>query len=205
MSERALEVRVPLRSVEEAKQAGAAVGIDARLAELNIFRALLHHPRLARVVADLLLTLLFGGKLDARLRELVIMRIGWVTGSEYEWTQHWRIATQLGIPAEDLLALRAWRSSRRLGAADRAVLAATDETLETGTITRETWAACEAHVGSPEALLELVAAIGTWRLISSLLRSLEIPLEAGVEPWPPDGVRPSGRVASGGRRPGGSA
>ena len=36
-------------------------------------------------------------------------------------------------------------------------------------------------------LLELVVAIGNWRLFSSLLRSLEVPLEEGVAPWPPDG------------------
>ena len=72
-------------------------------------------------------------------------------------------------------------------ARERAVLAATDEMLAGGTISPETWAACEKYVGAREELLELVAAIGTWRMISSLLRSLEIPLEEGVEPWPPDG------------------
>ena len=70
------------------------------------------------------------------------------------------------------------------------MLAATDETLATGTISPETWAACEANIAGREELLELVAAIGTWRMISSLLRSLEIPLEDGVEPWPPDGQQP---------------
>jgi hypothetical protein len=39
-------------------------------------------------------------------------------------------------------------------------------------------------------LIELVVAIGNWRLFSSLLRSLEIPLEDGVAPWPPDGKPP---------------
>ena len=38
--------------------------------------------------------------------------------------------------------------------------------------------------------IELVAAIGNWRMISSVLRSLEIPLEEGVVPWPPDGKVP---------------
>ena len=33
----------------------------------------------------------------------MIMRIGWVTGSAYEWTQHWRVATTAGIPPEDIL------------------------------------------------------------------------------------------------------
>ena len=67
------------------------------------------------------------------------------------------------------------------------MLAATDETLAAGTISPETWAACETHMVGPESLLELAAAIGTRRLISSLLRSLEIPLEEGMDPWPPDG------------------
>ncbi len=136
--------------------------------------------------------LLVQGKLDRRLRELVIMRLGWATASEYEWAQHWRVARELGIPHEDLLALRDWRSSDRFGDADRAVLAATDETLETGTISPETWELCRAHVGGTEELLELVAAIGCWRMISSLLRSLEIPIEAEMESWPPDGEKPDG-------------
>jgi hypothetical protein len=35
-----------------------------------------------------------------------------------------------------------------------------------------------------------VTAIGNWRLFSSLLQSLDIPLEEGVEAWPPDGREP---------------
>ncbi len=182
--------RVPLLSIEEARAAAEKVGVQSQLAELNIFRGLLHQPQLAKVVSDLLLTLIFRGKLEDRLRELVIMRLGWATDSVYEWTQHWRIARQMEIPEEDLVALRDWRSSDRFNDADRAVLAATDETLETGTVSRETWAVCEAHVGDVPELLELVAAIGTWRLISTLLRSLEIPLEDGTPAWPPDGQRP---------------
>ena len=70
------------------------------------------------------------------------------------------------------------------------MLAATDETLATGTISAATWTECERHVGGAAELIELVVAIGNWRLFSSLLRSLEIPLEDGVAPWPPDGKPP---------------
>jgi alkylhydroperoxidase family enzyme len=136
--------------------------------------------------------LLWKGVLDARLRELIIMRIGWVTGSVYEWTQHWRVARLLDVPERDLLAVKDWRSAAHFGAAERAVLAATDETLRDGTISDETWAACQhALPRDPAVLVELVAAIGNWRLFSGLLRSLGVPLEDGVEPWPPQGVPPS--------------
>ncbi len=184
------ESRLPRLSLEAARAAAEQVGLQEQMADLNIFRVLLHQPKLAKAISDVLLTLLFRGKLDARLRELVIMRIGWATGSVYEWTQHWRIAQQLGVSEEDLLALRDWRASDRFDDADRAILAATDETLETGTISSETWKRCEEHLGSTEARLELVSAIGTWQFISAFLRSLEIPLEEGVTPWPPDGATP---------------
>ncbi len=182
--------RVALLPEAEAKKAAHQVEVPEAIAELNVFRVLLRHPLLAKRLNDLLMTLLFGGRLDARLRELVIMRIGWATGSVYEWTQHWRIARRLGVSDEDLLAVRDWRAHAGWSAADRAVLAATDETLESGAISAETWAECAAALPDVEEQLELVGAIGTWRLISQLLRSLEVPLEDGVAPWPPDGARP---------------
>ena len=75
-------------------------------------------------------------------------------------------------------------------AADRAVLAAADETFKDGYISRATWAQIEKTYPSVEEQLEIPAAIGCWRLISQMARSLELKLEDGVESWPPDGLRP---------------
>ena len=182
------EPRIPLLPVEEAKQAAAKIEVPEAIAELNIFRVLLRHPKLAKRVNDLLMTLLVGGELDGRLRELIIMRIGWATGSVYEWTQHWRIARQLGVTEADLLAVRDWRAHSHWSDADRAILTATDETLADGAVSAETWAECARLLPSDTEQLELLGAIGCWRLISQLLRSLEIPLEDGLEAWPPDGA-----------------
>ncbi len=183
--------RIELLSIEQAKAATAGSGIRESMAPLSVYRALLKHPELAAAVNHLLTMLLFtGNKLDVRLRELLIMRIGWVTGSVYEWTQHWRFAERVGIPAEDVLAVRDWRNSSRLSAADRAVLGAVDDTLTHGKISDEVWRQCVAHVGGQDVLIEMVVAIGNWNTFSQLLRSLEIPLETGVAPWPPDGAVP---------------
>ena len=75
--------------------------------------------------------------------------------------------------------------------AERAVLAATDETLEFGTISDDTWAICRNVFDDDAILVEMVAAIGNWRLFSALLKSLDVPLEDGVEPWPPLGEAPT--------------
>jgi alkylhydroperoxidase family enzyme len=175
-------------SLEDARKAAEAAGLPDRMAELSIFRVLLRQPKLARAVNDLLMALLVGGSLDARIRELIIMRLGWETGSVYEWTQHWRVARSLDIPEADLLGVRDWRSASCFDETDRAVLAATDEILTEGVISPGTWDACAQRLGDTTDLIEMVACIGNWRMIASLLRSLEIPLEDGVEPWPPDGA-----------------
>ncbi len=183
--------RITRLPAAEAKEAGTAVGIPEMMGDLAVFQILLRNPPVAAALNGMLTTLLWNGTLDARLRELVIMRIGWKTGSVYEWTQHWRVATQLEVDPADILAVRDWQSSARFGPAERAVLAATDETLDTGTISDATWAACAEHVGADAQLIELVVAIGNWRLFSSLLRSVRVPLEDGVTPWPPDGTAPA--------------
>jgi alkylhydroperoxidase family enzyme len=190
------EARVPPLPLEEAKAAADQAGVPDYMAELSIFQVLLNHPTLARAVNDLLATMLWHGKLDRRLRELVIMRIGWLTACDYEWTQHWRVACGLGVPAEDLLGVRDWRAHGGFGNAERAVLAATDEVVYDGAVSTQTWTVCERELGVDSAvLIELVTVIGAWRMIASVLQSLEVPLEEDVLSWPPDGQPPSRSVS----------
>ena len=185
------ERRIAPLPVEEAVARGSQVRIHPDLARLEVMRVLLHHPPLAKAIQTLLIMLLYKGRiLDERLRELVIMRIAWRTASLYEWTQHWRVARELAMGEADILGVRNWQDFAGYGAPERAVLAAVDETLDTGAVSPGTMAACLDILGSPAEALELVAAIGNWRMFSQLLRSLQIPLEEGVEAWPPDGAVP---------------
>lgn len=191
MTQAAEGPRLPLLPLKEAKAAADQAGVPDYMAELAIFQVLLNHPSLAGRLNDLLASMLWHGVLDPRLRELLIMRIGWLTASDYEWTQHWRVAQGLGVTADDLLGVRNWQAYEGFGPAERAVLAATDDVVRDGAVSAESWAACERDVGADPALLvELVTAIGAWRMIASILRSLQVPLEDGLSSWPPDGLEP---------------
>ena len=185
------DCRVDILPLEEAKQAAKAVDMIAAFADLNIFRVMLHRPKTAKALSDLLVSLLFGGELDDRLRELLIMRIGWTTGSNYEWTQHWKIAQeQFGCSEQDLLELRGdWSSSTHFGQDDKLLLAAVDSLLEQGTLASDLASQCLERLGR-NATIELATAVGTWRLVSKVTNALEIPLEEGIASWPPDGKRP---------------
>jgi len=176
---------------EEAQRIGAEMGISEAQAGRGAFRMLAHHPDLVRHVYGLLTMLASRNKLPARLRELVIMRLAWMTGAEYAWFQHYRIATAAGITPEEIVAVRDWRKSNLFGPAERAVLAAADDTRERGSISDAVWAECERQLKEPAILVEMVVAIGNWTMFSQLLKSLRVPLEEGAVPWPPDGRAPA--------------
>lgn len=188
--------RIAMLSIEDAKKAAIAEGIPEMMAPLSIFRILLKNPPLAREIGNTLNMLLFkGNQLDGRLRELIIMRLGWATGSNYEWTQHWRVAVGMKIPEDVILAVKDWKNSKILTDADKAVLQATDDILQHGAISDAAWKECVKHVPNEAAQLEIVASIGNWRMISQILLSLQVPLEEGVMSWPPDGVKPANAPA----------
>lgn len=183
--------RIDMLSVEEAVSIAREHGVGEQIASLNVFRVLLHHPALAAAINNLLMSMLGGdNKLSHRARELIIMRIGWVTGSNYEWTQHWRVAPLFGVPEDDLVALRDWENATCFDDADKAVLKATDESIADGKVSAATWAECEKHYGSKAELIEMCGALGTWRLISLVAQSINFPVEEGVASWPPDGKTP---------------
>ena len=183
-----MQPRVAMVSAESARELGDAMGLAPHRTTSPAFRVVANNPGVARVAFAQLTQVLENNKFDIRLREMMIMRIGWVTGSVYEWTQHWRVAAEAAIPPEDILAVRDWRQSDRLTAADKAILAATDECLDGKSISDATWAEVAKHVPDPAHQVEFVIAMGNWMAFSLLFRNLRIPLADGIVHWPPDGL-----------------
>ena len=177
---------------EEAQRLGREFGIGEAQAGRSAFRMLANHPDLVKHVYGLLTMLSSRNKLPTRLRELIIMRLAWVARCEYAWFQHYRISTQAGVTPEEIVAVRDWRKSQLFGPAERAVLAAADETTEHGRISDAVWAECERELKEPAVLVELVVAIGNWTMFAQLLNSLKVEIEEGAKAWPPDGNAPAG-------------
>jgi len=183
---------------DDARAAAASVGLPEGLADINVFRVLLRHPPLAEALNALLGPLLARPVLDPRLRELVIMRVAWRTGSAYEWAQHWRLGPMFGAAADDLAAVRDWEREPRFGPRERAVLAATDETLDGAALSDATWDRLIEALGDERAALELLFVIGGYQMLSGVLRTLAVPLDEGLVPWGPDGHGPGAATLPGG-------
>jgi alkylhydroperoxidase family enzyme len=124
------------------------------------------------------------------LRELIIMRVAWLAGSEYEWWQHWQASLWLGLSAEELAAVANWQHANCFGMEDRCVLQATDDTLRDGVISQATWLQIKQHFSDVRSQIAIVASIGNWHMFAQLLRSLAVPLEDGAQVWPPHGINP---------------
>lgn len=121
---------IPLLPIETAKKLGAEAGVSEQMATLNVFRAMLHNPKAAAAVSNLLTTLLFRNTLDARLRELVVLRTGWRCASEYEFCQHVQVAKRLKMSEADILGVRDPAACKAYSELDRAVISMTDELME---------------------------------------------------------------------------
>ncbi len=174
---------IPLLPVEEAKKRAAEAGINEQLGVLNVFRAMLQNPGAAGAVSNLLTRLLFQNTLDARLRELVILRTGWRCACEYEFCQHVQVAKRLKMPEEEILGVRDPAACAAYSELDRAVIKMTDELIDDSRVSPSTWAILARSL-SPAELVELLLAAGNWRMLAIFLNSAGIPLDSGVPSWP---------------------
>ena len=154
---------------------------------LNIFRTLGHHPRLFKrfnLLGGLLLT---DGLLPAREREIVILRVGWRSGSVYEFGQHTLIGKGVGLTDDEIRRL-ASPDVAGWGELDGLLVSFADELCAGNDVSDATWAVLEGRLG-PAELVELLVVAGFYRLVSGFLRSARVPLDEGVPGWP-EGTSP---------------
>jgi alkylhydroperoxidase family enzyme len=172
-----------LLPVEESARLGEKLGILDWLATANIFRGLLNSPSAASAVYGVLDALFFHSTVAARTRELVILRIGWRTGSEYVFCNHVRISRDLGIADNEILGVRDPEQCAAYSETDRQVITLADELHESTQVTPSTWAALEKAF-TPEELVELVVIAGCWRAIAGFVKTAGIPLDDDTPSWP---------------------
>lgn len=181
---------LPMLSPDEARAAAAALGLPDALAAVHLLRFTLRAPKVAEVVRAMVDMAVLGGTLDARTREVAILRVGWRIGSVYEWSNHVPIARRAGLRDDEIAAVRPPGAATEPGPlrdTDRVAIAVVDEVLDATVVSPETLAEARRLFGDGSELVELVAIPGCYRAIGSLLLSFSVPLEPHVEAWPPDG------------------
>lgn len=146
----------------------------------NVFTTLANHPELFRDWLTFASHVLRRSTLPGRERELLILRIGWLCRSEYEWAQHVRIGKQEGLTDDDIRRIAEGPAAADLPELDRWLLTAVDELHADAMIGDATWQALSA-VYDTRQLMDLVFTVGQYNLVSMALNSFGVQLDEGLE------------------------
>lgn len=144
--------------------------------DLNIFATLAHHPKLLKRWSAFGGTLLFGGTLPGRDRELLILRTAWLCQAEYEWGQHVLIGRASGITEEEIDRIPNATISDEWSTQDQALLRAADELHASSVISDGTWKVL-ADRYDYQQLIEVCMIVGQYHLVAFTLNSLGVELE----------------------------
>ena len=143
---------------------------------INLYKVLGHCPYVGLNWQRLGNSLLKGEELPPKLRELAVLRVGHVVGSEYELTQHSRIGLAAGLTREQLDAIPHWEDSAEFTEEERVVLAYSDEVERDIKVKDETFARLSGFLGE-HAIVELTVVVGYYGMVSRFLVALEVELE----------------------------
>jgi 4-carboxymuconolactone decarboxylase len=147
---------------------------------LNIFRTMSHHPWVMKRFLALGTQLLVRGTLPAREREILILRTGWNTQSEYEWGQHVAIGRMVGLTDVELARIKAGPDADGWSDVDAALVRAADELHAGSTITGDTWSRLAEAYPDEQSQIEIVMTVGYYHLVAFFLNTAGVEREPGV-------------------------
>lgn len=124
----------------------------------------------------------FGTSLPPRLSELAILVTGAYWQSGFEWYAHAPLATKAGIPADAVEAIRVGKTPGLSKMDEQIVYRFSHELVHTRRVSPTTYASAVAKFGE-KTVVELVAILGYYALVSMTINVFEVPLPPG-EPDP---------------------
>ena len=146
---------------------------------LNIFGVLAHHPAMLKRWLVFATHILSKNTLNARDREILILRTGWNCRSQYEWGQHVLIGRECGLSDEEIERIKTGPIHQSWSTTERQLLEAADELHKVQAISDTTWNGLTQSY-STEQVLDVIATVGNYHLVAMFLKSARVPLDTGV-------------------------
>ncbi|MEE8129794.1 MAG: carboxymuconolactone decarboxylase family protein [Vicinamibacterales bacterium] len=140
-------------------------------------------PDLCRAWLGLTDYLLSDSTLPVRDRELLILRIAWLTHGAYEWAAHVGLARRVGLSEADVRRILDGPDVPGWTAWDRTLLRAVDELHADALVSDETWAQLAQRYDQRQ-LMEAIFTVGQYNLVAMWVNSLGVQFEPGFEGFP---------------------
>lgn len=138
-----------------------------------LYQVLLNSAPLAEGWEKMLTAVRNRSSVPADLREMVIMRVAVLNRAPYELEAHRPVALRCGVTEAKIAALHAPEPGAAFTPLERAVLALTDAMTRDVQVSDALFEPLRAHFDARE-LLELVATVAAYNMVSRLLEALRI-------------------------------
>lgn len=142
---------------------------------MNVFTTLARHESLLWAWLPFAGKLL-AGKLDARHRELAILRTAYRCGCAYERGHHRAIGREIGLQEHELHAIEDDLEAADWEAGDRLVLEVADELHTENRVSDATWTRMRDRFSDAQ-IIELVMLVGHYHMVAFTLNTLQVELE----------------------------
>jgi 4-carboxymuconolactone decarboxylase len=145
-----------------------------RGALINVYRLLLHSPGLAEPWLHLIGAARHKTALDGRLREIVIVRVGYLNRTRYVVSQHVpELTAPEGLREDECNALADWHGSKFFDVRERAALAYADAMTRDIEVPDAVFDALRPHFNGRQ-IVELSVLIGTYNMHTRVFTALRI-------------------------------
>jgi alkylhydroperoxidase family enzyme len=173
--------RTNIRLVDKAARIPPAAPAGQAISA-NVFNTFRHNPAADRVRGAINTHVTGRATIDPLMREFLLVRIGTLCRSEYEYAAHVRVGRRAGMTDADLAMILAEPEDRSSANPTKlAMLAATDELWRDNRISDATWTELvnTAHL-LPEQLIDVLVSVGGYRSTSMLINSAGVQLDANM-------------------------
>lgn len=120
------------------------------------------------------------GKLPARERELVILRVAWLCRCRYEWGQHIEIGqSKAKLSDQDVINISKGATVFE-SIQEQLLMRACDEIIRGKSIEASTWQALSEYYDD-KILIEISLLIGHYEMLAGFLNSIGLQLESDIE------------------------
>lgn len=171
--------RIPYPEAGDITPANAKLLAD--LPDLNVFKMMARSGAAFAPFMALVNSYLNDGSLNPQLRELVILRVGHKNAAQYEVWHHERVARELGMSEDRIMAAGAPSPSPLLTDIENAAIAFADDVVENTRAGDASFNAVHRHLGDNQTT-ELLVVIGVYQMVCAFLETMDVEIEAGPVP-----------------------